>query len=408
MKKARYDVLSFFSGAMGFDLGIEKAGFKTIFANEIDPCSVETIRKNRPNIMTCITSIAELTKEKIETLLNRSIADVPLIVGGPPCQAFSIIGKRKGIADSRGTLVYEFARIISEIKPQCFIMENVRGLHSMPLGNNLEENTKGGLLKDILKKFESIGYHVDCFLVNAVNYGTPQIRERLICIGNKYNIHTKFLQPQYSNRPEDGLPAFKTLRTAIGDRFEDPDTSLMNFSPRKLNYLQFVPPGGNWRNMPIEIQKESMGKSWYLKGGRSAFWRRLSFDYPSPTIVTMPNHASTSLCHPTELRALTVGECAAVQGFPAEWFFSGSAADKYRQIGNAVPPRLGEVSGAVVYEVLTQINEKKLQPAPPDMSTITHIRPHVRTRTYWKNGKVAEENESYYTGTGSLRQGNLI
>ncbi|MBF4323300.1 DNA cytosine methyltransferase, partial [Vibrio anguillarum] len=124
-------------------------------------------------------------------------------------------------------------------------------------------------------------------------------------------------QPAFSNRPEDNLPPFKTLGDAIGpgSNFIDPCPEVMDFSPRKLKYLALVPEGGNWRSMPEDIQKESMGKSWYLKGGRSAYWRKLSFAFPSPTVVTMPNHAGTSMCHPKELRAISVGEAAAIQEF---------------------------------------------------------------------------------------------
>ncbi len=113
-----------------------------------------------------------------------------------------------------------------------------------------------------------------------------------------------------------------------------------------------VPPGGNWRSLTEEMQKESMGKSWYLKGGRSAYWRKLSFGFPSPTVVTMPNHAGTSMCHPSELRAISVGEAAAIQEFPKEWIFQGTTTAKFRQIGNAVPVRLGQVAGSVIMEFI--------------------------------------------------------
>lgn len=388
----KYNSISFFSGAMGLDIGLENVGFKTIFANDIEKSALETIKRNKKDLYIYDGSITDLTCNTIEHFLNYNITNIDLVVGGPPCQSFSVIGKRRGISDSRGKLIYEFIRMIKDISPKCFIMENVRGLHSM----SLPGKSKGSLLNDILEEFKKIGYKVNCFLVNAVNYGVPQIRERLICIGNKYNITARFPLPEYSNRNHDGLPPFKTLKEVIGKSFIDPDPEIMNFSPRKLYYLSFVPPGGNWRNMPIEIQKESMGGSWYLKGGRSAYWRRLSFDYPSPTIVTMPNHAGTSLCHPEEIRSLTVGECAAIQGFPKNWEFMGTISEKYKQIGNAVPPRLGEIAGITVKSILDEVYSKDLHPELPSECTITHIRPHVRTRTYWKNGKVAQKNSSYY------------
>lgn len=156
-----------------------------------------------------------------------------------------------------------------------------------------------------------------------------------------------------------------------------------------------VPEGGNWRSLPVEIQKESMGKSWYLKGGRSAYWRKLSFDFPSPTVVTMPNHAGTSMCHPTELRAISVGEASRIQGFPTNWKFVGKTNSKFKQVGNAVPVILGQVAGEVLKSFLD--NDSKWYDDSNMLAyTETHLRPHVRTRSFWKNGKALAGSHSYY------------
>jgi DNA (cytosine-5)-methyltransferase 1 len=277
-------------------------------------------------------------------------------------------------------------------------------------GKVSREHTKpGSLLRELIRLFEEIHYRVDCYLVNAVNYGAPQIRERLLCIGSQFDIDPSFPPPEYSNRPSDGLPPFKTLGDVIGEGFIDSDPSMMNFSPRKLRYLAMVPPGGNWRNLPKEIQKESMGKTWFLKGGRSAYWRKLAFEFPCPTVVTMPNHAGTSMCHPTELRTLTVGEMAAVQEFPFDWKFVGSATDKCRQIGNAVPPRLGEIAGRVLARLLRnaegigQLKNAKVESS----GRIIHLRPHVRTRSYFKEGETINAHQGYYDGKASSVQMEL-
>ena len=141
-----------------------------------------------------------------------------------------------------------------------------------------------------------------------------------------------------------------------------------------------------------------MGKSWYLKGGRSATWRRLSWDFPSPTVVTMPNHASTSMCHPDEVRALTVGECAAIQEFPADWKFIGSPSEKYRQVGNAVPTRLGEVAGACIRDLLERSKvAKQGRHTSPTPSSVTYLRSHVRTKRYWHKGQALAGDHDYYT-----------
>lgn len=389
--------ISLFSGGMGLDLGLEAAGFESRVAVELDTDAVKTIRRNRPELSVVDRSIETVSGQELLDLARLERGEVPLVVGGPPCQAFSVIGKRRGLDDSRGQMVYEFIRIIDETKPRAFVMENVRGMLSMSLkpakseGATAEELSSGSLLRDVLRKFELIGYRVDCYVVNSVNYGAPQQRERVLLIGNRENHQAVFPQPTHSNRVEDGLPPFNTLEDAIGGEFIDPDPSLLDFSPRKLRYLSMIPEGGNWRSLPTEVQKESMGKSWGLKGGRSAYWRRLSFAFPSPTVVTMPNHASTSMCHPKETRAITVGEAAAIQEFPRSWKFEGSAQSRFRQVGNAVPVRLGRIVGEVVQELLGA-NALSSEGKP---SQIIHIRPHVRTRSFWKNG-VALAGDNYY------------
>jgi DNA (cytosine-5)-methyltransferase 1 len=311
------------------------------------------------------------------------------------------------VLDPRGQMVFEFVRLVKELSPKAFLMENVRGLHSMPLVPKSQSARvptfepwmadHGSLLKALVRDLRGFGYSVDVFLVNSINYGAPQIRERMFIMGNRLGQPNRLAEPTHSNRPQDQLPAFRSLRDAIGDDFVDGYAEVMNFSPRKLGYLAMVPPGGNWRSLPVEIQKESMGKAWYLKGGRSATWRRLSWDFPSPTVVTMPNHASTSMCHPDELRALTVGECAAIQEFPADWEFLGTTAEKYRQIGNAVPVRLGKIAGDAIAEILCGDAKSQQTSQTPDCPVnVIHLRPHVRTKRYWHKGEALAGDHSYY------------
>ena len=401
-------VVSLFSGAMGLDLGLEMAGFNAVVCVESDPEAVATIKLNRPSLPV-LGDLTQLSGSDLLSACGLAKGSVPIVAGGPPCQSFSVFGNRNGIEDSRGRLLFEFIRMVRELEPHVFIMENVRGLLSMPLvprgrgvGNALDaQSAPGSLLRLVLDRFSDLGYRVDCYVVNAVNYGAPQIRERLICIGNRHDLFTQFPAPHHSNRREDKLLPFTTLGDVIGPTsdFVDACPEVLDFSPRKLRYLAMVPPGGNWRSLSVEVQKESMGKSWHLKGGRSAYWRKLSYAFPAPTVVTMPNHAGTSMCHPTELRAITVGEAARIQEFPNHWKFSGSVAAKFRQIGNAVPIRLGKVAGDVVQQLLQRIDDGER----PDKNAagqhrIIHIRPHVRTRTFWKNGRVFAGDVSYYDG----------
>lgn len=393
---------------MGLDLGLEMAGFECAVCVENNSDAVKTIKFNKPDIPVFNKSIVEVSGREVISAGNFGNGEIPLLAGGPPCQAFSVFGNRLGLEDSRGQMLFEFVRMVSEVKPKVFLMENVRGMLSMSVipEKSSKKNPsaptwyfeKGSLVKLLISEFNKIGYHVDCFVVNSVNYGAPQIRERVLLIGNRYGYKVDFPKPAYSNRPEDNLPPFKTLGDAIDPSlgFIDNCPDVMNFSPRKLKYLSMIPPGGNWRSLPEDIQKESMGKSWYLKGGRSAYWRKLSFAFPSPTVVTMPNHAGTSMCHPSELRAISVGEAAAIQEFPSHWQFQGTTSSKFKQVGNAVPTRLGMVAGQVIRQLLEEIESSGMNIKPEFGYTITHIRPHVRTRTFWKNGESFSGDVGYY------------
>lgn len=423
--KIKPKLVSLFSGAMGLDLGLENAGFETVCCVENNESAVKTIKHNRPDLTVFHESITDITGKQIRDKIGLDQnEEIPLVAGGPPCQAFSVFGNRLGIEDSRGQLVFEFIRLVDELRPKYFLMENVRGLLSMSIipkslkdkyintNIDLDLFEKGSLLKRIFNEFKKIGYNADCYVVNSVNYGAPQIRERVLIIGNRYNESIDFPKPTHSNRHEDQLPPFKTLGDVIGpdSGFQDKQQSeVLNFSPRKLKYLSMIPEGGNWRSLPIEIQKESMGKSWYLKGGRSAYWRKLSFSFPSPTVVTMPNHAGTSMCHPAELRAISVKEAAAIQEFPDNWEFLGSTSEKFKQIGNAVPTRLGEVAGSAILCSMNRIKNLNgsFVPNSIDKNDVVHLRPHVRTRTFWKNGQAFSGDVSYYENRDETKQGSL-
>jgi len=407
-----HKLISLFSGAMGLDLGLERSGFTSTVVNEVDSDCVATIRLNRPKVRVLDSSIHDISGSDLLKAANLRKGQVPLVAGGPPCQPFSVFGNRKGTSDNRGQLVFEFVRVIQETMPKVFLMENVRGLLSMPAyrgGKKLPRGvplslTKAGSLVGLLfEKFNDLGYRVDLFVVNSVNYGAPQMRERVLLIGNRYGLECDFPAPTHSNRPEDGLPPFRTLGDVIGSGFIDPCPEILNFSPRKLKYLSMVPPGGNWRSLPEAVQRESMGKSYNLKGGRSAYWRKLSLGFPSPTVVTMPNHAGTSMCHPEELRAISVGEAMAIQEFPLSWQLVGSTASKFRQVGNAVPVRLGQVAGLSISNLLKSIHDCRRHSPRNLNNRVIHLRPHVRTKSYFKDGQAFAGDTSYYASQDQLQ-----
>ncbi|MBQ0934065.1 DNA cytosine methyltransferase [Ideonella paludis] len=412
MPKRQYKVVSLFSGAMGLDIGLESTGrFKTLAAVELRAPFCETIRANRDAGRTSSRKmkvyegdIRELSAEQLMDDLGIKPGELDLLVGGPPCQSFSTTGRRGTVQDPRGTLLWDFLRFVEVLQPKFFLMENVRGLVSAAIRHRpiAERPDKGGapleadeLPGSVLRKFvadlrasTAADYRMDVFEVNAVNYGAPQLRERVLFIGNRFGKVVEFPAPTHGQ--SDGLKPMSTLRDVIGGLHELSPT-VLDFSPRKKSFLAQIPPGGNWRALPENLQKESMGKAWFAKGGRSGWWRRLSFDLPSPTILTMPNHASTALCHPEQLRALTLRECALIQEFPPAWTFCGTAQEQYAQVGNAVPTRLGLVAGQVLAHELDRVTAPaKIQKAGSlhdDNVRIVYLQSHVRTRKWFKKGQ---------------------
>lgn len=416
-----FTVVSLFSGGMGFDIGLQQAGkFHLLACVEKIPAFCETIRRNvqagrlgHRDITIYEKDIADLQPEQLMRDLGLAPGELDLLVGGPPCQTFSTTGKRSTVQDPRGTLLWQFLRFVEGLKPKLFVMENVRGLMSAALRHRAikDRPDKGGppLAPDeepgsVIRQFVRdlrYSYRIDCFEVNAVNYGAPQLRERAIFIGNRFNRLIEFPAPTHGeyrksertlfdepeSRGDNSLKPFRTLRDAL-DGLADDDPAVLDFSPRKKRYLALIPEGSNWRSLPSEVAKESMGKAYLAKGGRSGWWRRLTFDLPCPTIVTMPNHAGTSLCHPTETRALTLRECARVQEFPDGWEFSGTLQQRYTQIGNAVPIRLGAVCGRLIGQELEELYSSDFAAGgdyPP--YRVVYVNSHIRTRKWYKAGE---------------------
>lgn len=409
---------------MGLDVGLEKSGrFEILACVEKEPSFCETIRKNQaagrlsPDLKIFCGDITHIEPNAVLEACGLKPGELDLLVGGPPCQSYSTAGRRRTVQDPRGTLLWQFLRYVEAMQPKFFLMENVRGLLSAALkhrpiakrpekgGPPLEEDEQPGsvvrLFADDLQKFPHSAYHMDCFEVNAVNYGAPQLRERALFIGNRYNAVVDFPDPTHGapvtkHDPEpslfketlNGLKPWRTLGDAIR-KLDDAGEVIMDFSPRKKRYLKNVPPGSNWRSLPVELQKESMGQAWFAKGGRSGWWRRLSYDLPCPTLVTMPNHASTALCHPTEVRALTLKEYALIQEFPEEWEFYGTPAQQYAQVGNAVPVRLGHVAGDVISRQLDELAARgwSVYPHKPAAYRVVYVQSHVRTRQWFKAGR---------------------
>jgi len=329
-----YKVLELFAGAGGLAVGMEMAGLKCVALNEIDKWACQTLRRNRPNWKVLEGDIKSFDFSEYHN-------KVDVVTGGFPCQAFSYAGKKLGLADARGTLFYEFARVVQQVNPLICIGENVRGLLS---------HEGGKTLKGMISILDEIGYNVvPVNVLKAVNYKVPQKRERLILVGVRKDINVQYEYPKPYKKTY-------TLKDALkkGELFSSnvPKSVGSKYPKSKIEVLDLVPPKGYWRDLPLKIQKKFMGGSFYLGGGKTGIARRIGWDEACLTLTCSPAQKQTERCHPDETRPFTVREYARIQTFPDEWTFEGSVAQQYKQIGNAVPVNLGREVGYSIVKFL--------------------------------------------------------
>lgn len=353
-KIKKLKVIDLFCGVGGLSYGFShNDNFEIVAANEILPKMGKAYLLNHPTTKVYIEDIKNFNYQKIENDLGIKISDIDIIVGGPPCQAYSTVGKRL-IDDPRGKLFQEYYRVLKEFNPKFFLYENVKGLLSMD---------NGDLLKTIISLFESLGYKVQYKLLNAADYGSPQIRERIFIVGSKLNTEFVYPKPTHYNPLEvdlshNGLQPYLTLEEAIGDlpfiktnekgyeytcepqngfqklMRENAPLKIMDHSSPKNNdklvkIMESLPDGGTPENLPIDLKPTSGFKNTYSR----LWWRR-----PSTTITRNLSTPSSSRCiHPKAPRPLTTREGARIQCFPDDYQFYGSRSDKNLQIGNAVP-----------------------------------------------------------------------
>ena len=327
---------------MGLDLGLIQAGIDIEIGQDFDNACIQTMRANDHK---CIAGdIRNISAEDILCQAHLKIGEPFLVCGGPPCQPFSTAGKRLGINDPRGSLFKEFVRMIDGIRPRFFVMENVKGLMSSVLKDENGNSTNIKVLDIILDEFCKLNYKTVYGVLDAVNYGVPQFRERFVVIGSRDNESIFLPAPTHFHIHQNRNYRWRTLGDAIRD-LENAEGECAVFSENRLQYLRMVPEGGNWKDLPKEVVEQAMGGAFSSGGGKVGFYRRLSYSQPCPTVVTTPVQKATMMCHPKKNRPLSVAEYARIQQFPDEWRFVGTTADKYRQIGNAVPVGLAKAIG---------------------------------------------------------------
>ena len=356
-------IMSLFSGAMGLDLGLEAAGFHTALALEINLDAIDTISNNRPLLPIITEKIEDVTTQAILQKAQLRQRETCIVSGGPCCQTFSTVGKRESLADSRGDLFREFKRVVAEARPRFFIMENVKGILSAAVKHRplkkrgpghpplSPDEELGSALRVICDELSELKYYVVFGLLNCADYGTPQTRWRVAFIGSRDGEDIVLPSPSHAQIVTNGNLPWITLRQSIG-RLKDKDPEYLEFRTSQKVFLRRLCAGENWRNLPEKLQKDALKGAFTSWGGRCGFYRRLAWNKPAPTLTTSPTGSATTLCHPIDLRPLSIKEYRALQQFPRSWKFSGSTTQKYIQIGNAVPLGLGKAIGTMFRKVM--------------------------------------------------------
>lgn len=367
MKK--WKVLELFAGVGGLSFGFaNNEHFEIIAANEIMPNAAKAYSLNHPTVKMYLDDIVNINSDQIMKDTGIDNNSIDIIIGGPPCQAYSTVGKRL-IDDPRGKLFQEYYRILKEFRPKVFLYENVKGLLSMQGGE---------LLETILALFESLGYHVQYKLLNAADFGAPQIRERVIIIGTLLNCDYIYPKPTHFDPSlppsifNSNLQPYLTIEDAISDLpiiKSGEEAAVYSCEPRNdfqkrmrlnsnilldhnaaihnnelIKLMDMLPDGGCASDLPENIRPKSGFKNTYCR----LWWNR-----PSTTITRNLGTPSSSRCiHPKVARGLTTREGARLQCFPDNYRFYGSRSDMNLQIGNAVPTVLSEALAKSISELL--------------------------------------------------------
>jgi DNA (cytosine-5)-methyltransferase 1 len=379
------EIWSFFSGAMGLDIGLTLAGLHPTLAVEINRDACATIRHNRPDLDVIQADVKTLTGDGLRKRRIHS-GEVFLMAGGPPCQSFSSGGKRSALTDPRGNLIYEFLRLVKEVRPRYFVLENVANLTTAALSHRPiderpgkhwslkkyegiqrdlgdgakplnDEEMAGSALRQILRDVAPLGYHTTFAVLDAADFGAAQHRLRFLMLGARDYPPPEMPRPTHG----PGLLPRATVRDAIQALVSDPGPHSV-YTPEVARLFALVPTGGNWRSLPRHLHREALGGAYDAGGGKTGFLRRLNWETPSPTITGRANRKGSALCHPEAIRPISVRECAALQGFPTDWIFLGSMASAYMQVGNAVPVALGKAVGESIVLHATKSRRKKSSP----------------------------------------------
>lgn len=330
-----YTYIDLFCGAGGLSLGFEDAHFENVFSVELNPEFARTYARNFPGHNLIVDDIRNIEDDKIKELVGNT--DVDVIVGGPPCQGFSIAGNigRTFMDDERNRLFKEFVRFVSYIRPKMFVMENVAAMAT---------HLKGRTIQAIVEAFEQAGcgYKVKYEVLNSVNYGIAQERRRIVVVGIRKDIETEFTYPEKTEKKLtikeviDDLP-----KLASGQESEIPNHIAMKHSAQMLEKMSYVRDGGDRMDIPEKLRPKSGDARKYIR-----------YDSTKPSVCVTGD--MRKIFHYEQNRALTARELARIQSFPDDFIFEGASIQVQQQIGNAVPPKLAYQIALQVEEALDQ------------------------------------------------------
>jgi DNA (cytosine-5)-methyltransferase 1 len=334
-------VVDAFCGAGGLSLGLRRAGWRPVAAFDLDAKAVATYRRNLgPHAL--VADVRTVTGDQLRQLAGTDRID--LVAGGPPCQGFSV-QRRGGETDRRNGLPFEFLRLVAELRPQLFLLENVPGMR---------RRHGEGVLDAFLTEAERLNYRCSTAVLDAVRYGVPQFRKRLIVVGRLGDDGFVFPPPS-----TDAADPQTHVRTALTDLPEPPEgrdhPSLIHHRRTRLSALnrerlRHVPPGGGMQDLPAHLRVRCH-RDGPKRIGHRYVYGRLHPDEPAATLTArFDSFTRGKFAHPFADRNLTLREGARLQTFPDDFVFEGNQEEVAAQIGNAVPPRLAEVLGVALRE----------------------------------------------------------
>ena len=370
----RRTAVDLFCGAGGLSAGLEMAGFEVLAGNDLFEAAGKTFEATHPQAKFFGEPIQDLDLDRLLADIGLTKGELTVLIGGPPCQAYSVYNHQRGMHDDRSQLFRQYLRVVEGLNPEWIVMENVAGIFSIAGGEAVHA---------IETELRALGYNVEYQIMRAEQYGVPQERRRVVFIGNR--VGAPIRHPQPSHGP--GLEPLVTIKDAISDlprleNGEDPGLQKYATAPKgeyqkilrgnavevtchaaprlgKVNIerLAHIPPGGSWRDIPFDLLPAGMKRA--KRSDHTKRYGRMTWDSQACTILTKCDIHWGAYLHPEQDRAISVREAARLQSFPDNFEFFGSKTEQYVQVGNAVPPLLGKAIGQTLVELMDEVEESE-------------------------------------------------